>query len=166
MSTSGPRSAILGLRPLALRWLLPAGLAVAALLPSGSLAQEPSNDTVLPAALVDTRWRLAAIDGRPPDPELPPVELRVLPARVEGSAGCNWYTAWLEEQGSRIVVSHLAVTGRDCLHPRIMDLEARYLADLESLTGYRWTGDVLSLTAGAIENGGLLFTRYPASARP
>ncbi|MGH7543810.1 MAG: META domain-containing protein [Gemmatimonadota bacterium] len=148
---------------MALRALLPASLAVAALLPNGSLAQEPSNDAVLPAALVGTTWRLAAIDGRPPDPDLPPIELRVRPARIEGSAGCNWYTAWLEERAVAVAVSHLAVTGRDCLHPRIMDLEARYLADLEGFTVYRWTGHALALRAGTNENGWLLFTREPSS---
>lgn len=148
---------------MALRALLPASMAVAALLPNGSLAQKPSNDAVLPPALVGTTLRLAAIDGRPPDPDLPPVELRVLSTRVEGSAGCNWYTAWLEEHGDAIVVSHLAVTGRDCLHPRIMELEARYLAELERVTVYRWAGDALALMANENETWGLLFTRVGPS---
>lgn len=146
------------MRPLAVR-ALPAALVVGVLLPNGSFAQEPSGDAVLPAALVGTTWRLVALDGRPPDPDLPPIELRIGPARIEGSAGCNWYTAWLEGNADAVAVSHLAVTARDCLHPRIMDLETRYLVDLERFTDYRWAGDALALMADENENGGLLFTR-------
>ncbi|HET9581807.1 MAG TPA: META domain-containing protein [Gemmatimonadota bacterium] len=138
---------------------LPAALVVGALLPNGSLAQQRSGDAVLPAALVGTTWQLAELDGRPPDPDLPPVELRIGPARIEGSAGCNWYTAWLEGHAGAVAVSHLAATGRDCLHPRIMDLEARYLAELERFTAYRWMGDALALMADEKENTWLLFTR-------
>lgn len=124
-----------------------------------ALAQEPPGEAVLPAPLVDTEWRLVRIDDRAPDPDLPPVTLTLGASRAEGSGGCNWYTAWLEEHAGTVAVSHLAVTGRDCLHPRIMDLEARYLADLEDFTVYRWTGYVLALMADENENGWLLFTR-------
>lgn len=138
------------MRPLALKALLPAVLAVAALLPDVSLAQEPLDDAVFPAALVGTTWRLSAIDGRSPDPDLPLVRLNVLPARLEGSAGCNWYTAWLEEHADAVLVSHLAATRRDCFHPRIMDLEARYLAVLEGVETYRLDGGRLLLTDGTV----------------
>lgn len=149
------------MRTLALKALLPAVLAVAALLPDVSVAQEPSDDAVFPAALVGTTWRLSAIDGRSPDPDLPLVRLNVRPARLEGSAGCNWYTAWLDRHGDGLAVSHLAATRRDCIHPRIMDLEARYLTYLENFRVYRWTGDALALMADTSEKDWLLFRRDP-----
>ena len=76
---------------------------------------------------------------------------------LEGSAGCNWYTAWLEEHADAVLVSHLAATRRDCIHPRIMDLEARYLAVLEGVVTYRLDGERLLLTSGTA--GSLEFRR-------
>ena len=112
-------------------------------------AQEPPAAAVVPASLVDTTWRLVELDGRAPDPDLPPVTLGFGPSRAEGSGGCNWYTAWLEPTARGLAVSHLAATGRNCLHPRIMDLEARFLAGLEGLDAYRLDGDRLVLATGA-----------------
>jgi heat shock protein HslJ len=134
-------------------------------------AQEPADAPMVHTALVGTTWRLVAIDGRPLDPDLPPVTLNVRSARFEGSGGCNWYTAWLEEHAGTVAVSHLAATGRDCLHPRIMELETRYLAYLEGFRVHRWTGYVLALMADEKESGWLLFTRpgapgWPAPERP
>ena len=138
------------MRSLALRALIVGVLAVRVGSMAGeAMAQEATNQALLPAALADSAWRLVEIDGNVPDPDLPPVTLAFGPARAEGSGGCNWYTAWLEISGDRkVAVSHLAATSRDCVHPRTMDLEARYLAALEGLTTYSLGGDALVLTAG------------------
>jgi heat shock protein HslJ len=121
----------------------------------GVLATEEAGEAVVPPELVDTSWRLVRLDGRGLDPELPAVTLRLLADRGEGSAGCNWYTAWLEAPGpSQLTVAHLAVTRRDCLHPRLMDREARFLEALETIESYGFAGDELILT---VEGGGLEF---------
>lgn len=129
----------------------------------GATATEsPAQETtaVVPAELDGTEWRLVEIDGRAPDPDLPAVTLSFGPARAEGSGGCNWYTAWLEAgQDGGFVVSSQAVTRRDCMHPRIMEREARYLAALEEISGYRLTEGELALTSRAIEGATrLVFT--------
>ncbi len=109
-------------------------------------------EAVVPPELVDTSWQLVRIDGRELDPDLTEVTLMFEASRAVGSGGCNWYTAWLEQADGGLMVSHLAVTRRSCLHPRIMESEARYLAALEGLENYRLEGDELVLTAGAAES--------------
>ncbi|HKY60215.1 MAG TPA: META domain-containing protein [Gemmatimonadota bacterium] len=121
-------------------------------------AQDPPAETVVPGTLVNTTWRLIEMDGRAPEPDLPPVTLAFGPARAEGSGGCNWYSAWLEFPAARqVAVSYLTATRRDCLHPRIMDREVRYLEALETLETYRLDGDRLFLAAGTTP--GLAFRR-------
>lgn len=101
----------------------------------------------VPPGLVDTSWRLVRLDGRDLDPDLPEITFRLGTYRGEGSAGCNWYTAWLETPSpSQLTVSHLAVTRRDCLHPRLMDRETRYLEALETIEAYRIAGEELVMT--------------------
>lgn len=131
---------------MALRALLPAGLAaVIAATAAKSTAQETTGEAFVPAELAGTEWRLVELDGRAPDPALPPVTLS-FKRRAEGSGGCNWYTGWLEPVADRgFVVSHLAITGRDCAHPRIMEVEARYLAALEEVSAYRVMDGELAL---------------------
>jgi heat shock protein HslJ len=125
-----------------------------------SIAQEPTGEAVVPVELDDTEWRLVDIDGRTTDADLPPVTLSFGPIRAQGSGGCNWYTAWLEAGAvGRFVVSHLAVTRRDCAHPRVMDREAGYLAALDGISGYRLTDGELALTYRTTAGEGrLLFT--------
>ena len=85
--------------------------------------------------------------------------------RLSGSGGCNWYTGWLEKTNGALTISDLAATRTDCLHPRIMSREARYLADLERFTVLRWAGDALAMMADENRNGWLLFTRAPPLLR-
>ncbi|MGH7564814.1 MAG: META domain-containing protein [Gemmatimonadota bacterium] len=105
----------------------------------------PATEAVVPLELVDTSWRLVRIDERGLDPDLPDVTLTFETDRVSGSGGCNWYTGWLEEADGGLTISHLAVTRRSCVHPRIMDREARYLAALELVSNYRLTHGKLAL---------------------
>ena len=115
---------------------------------SKSNAQETTADAVVPAELDGTEWRLVEIDGWAPDSDLPPVTLAFGTTRGEGSGGCNWYTAWLDPGAAgHFVVSHLTATDRDCMHPRIMEREARYLAALEEVSGYRLIEGGLTLTS-------------------
>ena len=134
-----------------------AGMGVAA---TESRAQETTSQAAVPAELVGTDWRLAELDGRPPDPDLPPVTLSFGPLRAEGSGGCNWYAAWLGDgRDGGLAVSNLAATRRDCRHPRIMERETRYLAALEEFSGYRLTKGALALTFGTTdEETRLVFT--------
>jgi heat shock protein HslJ len=141
------------LRSPALNVLLFAGLTVGmAATAAESPAQETAGEGAVPAELVGTEWRLVEIDGRAPDSDLPPVTLSFALARAEGSGGCNWYTGWLEQGAAgRFVVSHLAVTRRDCAHPRIMDREEGYLAALEEVSSYRLIDGELALTSRTTE---------------
>ena len=135
------------MRSPALSALLLAGLTVGTgATASESAAQETTGNAVVPAELDGTEWRLVEIDDRAAESDLPPVTLSFGPARAEGSGGCNWYTAWLGEgAGESFLVSYLNSTHRDCAHPRIMDREARYLAALEQVSGYRLTAGDLAL---------------------
>jgi heat shock protein HslJ len=137
------------LRSPALNALFLAGLTVlTGATAAESTAQETTADALVPAELDGTEWRLVEIDGRALDPDLPPVTLAFGTTRGEGSGGCNWYTAWLDPGAAgRFVVSHLTATDRDCMHPRIMEREARYLAALEEVSGYRLTEGELTLTS-------------------
>ncbi|MGH7570514.1 MAG: META domain-containing protein [Gemmatimonadota bacterium] len=108
-------------------------------------ATSPAVEVVVPTELVDTAWQLVRIDGWELDPELPDVTLTFEPDRLSGSGGCNWYTGWLEEGDGGLRISRMAVTRRDCIHPRIMDREARYLVALEEISGYRLTDGELAL---------------------
>lgn len=125
----------------------PAGLAV----PDPGAVAEPR----IPPELAGTTWRLVRLDNREMDPDLPAVTLTFKSGRARGSGGCNWYTGWLAEPAAgRLVFSHLAVTRRSCVHPRIMDREARFLAALEGSEAYRLDGDALVLSgepAGSLE---------------
>ena len=95
---------------------------------------------------------MVEMDGRAPESDLPPVTLSFGPARAEGSGGCNWYAAWLEEGADEtLLVSTLTSTRRDCIHPRIMEQEARYLAALGEVSGYRLMAGELALVYGSGE---------------
>lgn len=132
--------------------------------PGQLAAPAPDPEAGVPPEMVGTSWRLVRLDGRELDPELPEVTLSFESARASGSGGCNWYTGWLEEAAfGRLVVSHLAVTRRSCVHPRIMDRESRYLAALEGSKTYRLDGDRLVLTGTT--TGSLEFRRE-RSPRP
>ena len=140
------------MRSMALTKLFVALVVAIALTATESPAQRPDQSAV-PAGLVGTKWRLVEFDGAAPEPDLPPVTLAFGPARAEGSGGCNWFSAWLEfTDGQRVAVPYLTATRRDCIHPRIMDLEARYLAALETLESYRLDGDRLVLASATSPN--------------
>lgn len=127
--------------------------------PEPPVEEDPVAISVVPPELVGTSWRLVRIDDRELDPDLPDVTVNFEPTRMSGSGGCNRFTAWLDGgTGDPFVISHLAVTSQDCVHPRIMDREARYLTALESLVGYRLSAGGLELThAWAGEEGRLVF---------
>jgi heat shock protein HslJ len=134
-------------------------------LPRPQAAPGPSPGTIVPTGLIDTSWRLIRIENKELDAELPVVTLTFESTRLIGSGGCNWYTGWLENTDGGLTISHLAATRTDCVHPRIMDREARYLADLERFTVLRWAGDALALMADENLDGWLLFTRDPPLLR-
>ncbi len=120
-------------------------------------ARSPAEAVVSPD-LVDTTWRLVGIGGRALDPELPEITLGFESGRISGSGGCNWYTGWLAEADGGFTISHLAVTRRSCVHPRIMDREAQYVAALEKISSYRLTDRELTLMYGSTaENAFLVF---------
>lgn len=127
-------------------------------------ATSPTVEAVVPPDLVDTAWRLAGIDGRELDPELPDVTLAFESDRVSGSGGCNWYTGWLAEADGGFTISHLAVTRRSCVHPRIMDREARYLAALETISSYRLSDGELTLIYGSAEEEAQLVFEPPGDS--
>jgi heat shock protein HslJ len=71
---------------------------------------------------------------------------------VNGSAGCNNYTAPLTPVDDYFTVGPIAVTAMECTEPAgVMEQEAAYLAALSGTSGYLWQQDENTLvTAGQV----------------
>jgi heat shock protein HslJ len=81
-----------------------------------------------------------------------PVPLSVLTVqftdsgRVEGTAGCNSYSARYVSDGASVRLTELSYSGTVCAGPPgIMPQETRFLDALRSVTRYTLTSDTLSL---------------------
>lgn len=119
--------------------------------PGSSDASADAQDS-----LAGTRWTLvegnldgaglAAIEGQP-------VTLEFVDGQVSGNAGCNGYFGDYRVIGSEISVGMLGSTMKMCAED-VMDVEARYLAALQSAFDFSQTADQLILNA---PNGLLIF---------
>jgi len=112
-------------------------------------------------------WSLLRFDSAVTPPEDVILTLQFDVDRIVGQAACNRYTGGVREgdsPGSVALSGPLAVTRMMC-EPPLMDWEQRYLAALESLTGYSFVAGKLRLSwHGDSGMGSLLFERVDGRA--
>jgi heat shock protein HslJ len=87
-----------------------------------------------------------------------PVTLTVTGTEVAGQGPCNGYSGSIETDGDEVAVGPLVQTRMACADERRTDLERRYIAALESVSGSRLAGETLTLTGPEVT---LRFTLLP-----
>lgn len=109
---------------------------------------ERCEGAVAAAPLAGTHWRLTELpreEGFAVDPELRAhLVLDAEASRVSGSSGCNRLTGTYTQDGDALTFGPLAGTRMACPEPA-MDLERRFHAALEGVTGYSIDGEALTL---------------------
>ena len=107
-----------------------------------------SSRAEAPPAITDREWELVALaeDTGPRGAGGRPVTLRLDAAsgRAVGFAGCNRFSASYALNGDRLTFGAPIATRMACSEG--MDLEGRFLATLELLTGYQATETTLVLS--------------------
>ena len=97
-------------------------------------------------------WRVATIDGAPPDGRAG-VSLHFEPdGRLFGQGPCNRYHAGYRIEGDKVLFSSGATTRMFC-GEEIMRAEQRFMASLSGGAVWRVAGDSLTLAA---ENGAMI----------
>jgi heat shock protein HslJ len=93
-----------------------------------------------------TEWTLRTLGASDPAPATPKVTLRFESGRFVGNSGCNRYTAAVtaRDRPGSIGVSPGASTRMACA-PLAMDLESRFLRQLQAVTGYTFVAGQLAL---------------------
>ncbi|TDJ44660.1 MAG: META domain-containing protein [Gammaproteobacteria bacterium] len=104
-----------------------------ALLLPAACERGPEAPVVTPAAeLLDTRWKLIAIENQPIITKPPPDEAHLLLSSddntVAGYSGCNRFSGGFTRQDGALSFGPLMSTRRACIDS--MDLEANYLQAL------------------------------------
>ena len=125
----------------------------AAIAMAGGCATTPDSagpDTGLTPSysLTNTYWKLTELDGAPvvmaPEQER---EVRITltdDGKVHGFTGCNQVMGGYTQAGTALRFTQLAGTRMAC-QPPLMQLESAVLANLNSVTGYRFDGEYLIL---------------------
>ena len=118
-----------------------------ACLPAGSEAEYAIETPI--DRLAETEWALSAI--RPTSNETPvltktAVTLKFEDGQLQGSSGCNSYSATYAVDGRSLTFGPIAVTEMACLEPGIMEQEAAFLAALSTTSAYDLANEELSLT--------------------
>lgn len=112
----------------------------------GAQAHGTARDASI--ALVGTQWRLVAIDNHPlavpPDGRrAPSLQFDGADARVHGFTGCNNLAGRVTlQRGNRLQFTELVTTKMACIEPTP---EAEFLQDLEAVTYYAITGQILEM---------------------
>ena len=126
-----------------------------------------ASQTAVPdpgAALLETFWRLAEIDGKPVTihrgTREPHIMLRGDGARVTGFTGCNTLAGGFQERDGTLHFGKLVTTRMACVGEAANALEASFTKALDDTASYRITGDTLELrdAAGAAR---IRFTARP-----
>ena len=113
-----------------------------------------SGDT---ASLDGTAWILKSLRGHTPAAGAT-ATLRFDGGRVQGTDGCNRYTAPVATEGANITIGPRAATTNMACLPDIMKQADGFMAALTSAARYRMSGRELSLLGG---DGALLATFAP-----
>ena len=117
-------------------------------LDGAALKEQPvvATGKLTPDIMAGTDWTLRALGASDPAPAAPKVTLRFEDGRFAGNSGCNRYTAAVRagDRPGAIVVSPGASTRMACAPPA-MDLESRFLRQLQAVTGYTFVAGQLAL---------------------
>jgi heat shock protein HslJ len=128
----------------------------------GQLKQAKSDvlGTLTMGTLSANEWQLVSIDGEPVPADAKPPVIHFERESVRGFAGCNRFSASIEETApGEIDIGPAAATRMACPGPE-MDLEQKFLAQLDKVTGYTFLAGRLALTWTDKDSGGImLFTK-------
>ncbi|HXV98376.1 MAG TPA: META domain-containing protein [Anaerolineae bacterium] len=70
--------------------------------------------------------------------------------QLSGSAGCNDYSATVDQEGTKLTLTSITASAETCTEPEgLMAQEEIYLAALETVAGYQQVGVSLALLNGA-----------------
>jgi len=108
-------------------------------------------------SLDGTAWILKSLGGKTPAASATGT-LRFDAGRVQGTDGCNRYSAPVTTQGANITISPRAATTNMACPPAIMKQADRFMAALSSAVSYSVSGDELSLLGG----DGTVLARFAA----
>ena len=114
---------------------------------------EPAMSAPAPDAILGS-WTFERVRDRPVVDRSPAHILFGAEGRVAGSASCNRMTGSYTVDGESLTLSPMAVTRRVCAAEALMEQEARVLAALGEVAGWRIEQELLVLVD---EEGGELF---------
>jgi len=104
-------------------------------------------------------WTLVEMDGQPLPPELDAPLIHFETDRVRGFAGCNRFTAPVQETSpGQIDIGAAAAEKKACPPPQ-MELEQKFLKQLDAVSGYGYQAGQLALTWQDGERTGMLLLR-------
>ena len=103
--------------------LIPAGLALTALVACAKAVKNHQANTAPLSTLAGSEWGFKGIDG-------PFVQFRSK-GEISGSGGCNNFFGTYEQNGQRLVIGPLASTKKAC-PPLAMDTERKFLTALQN----------------------------------
>jgi len=104
-------------------------------------------------------WTLVEMDGQPLPPELDAPLIHFETDRVRGFAGCNRFTAPVQETApGQIDIGAAAAEKKACPPPQ-MELEQKFLKQLDAVSGYGYLAGQLALTWQDGERTGMLLLR-------
>lgn len=104
-------------------------------------------------------WTLIEIDGQPLPADVEPPLIHVESDRIRGFAGCNRFTASVaESKPGEIEIGAAAAEKKACPAPQ-MELEQRFLAQLDTVNRYGYVAGQLALTWADGERVGTLLFR-------
>jgi heat shock protein HslJ len=124
----------------------------------GALKQSKSEalGTVTIGTLATNEWQLAQIDGQPLAAGVKPPVIHFEVSSVRGFAGCNRFTAPVKEiTPGEIDIGPAAATKMAC-PPEQMELEQKFLAQLDKVNGYSFMAGQLALSWQDKSAGGVL----------
>jgi len=104
-------------------------------------------------------WTLVEMDGQPLPPELDAPLIHFETDRVRGFAGCNRFTAPVQETAPGQIDIGAAAAERKACPPPQMELEQKFLKQLDAVSGYGYQAGQLALTWQDGERTGMLLLR-------
>ena len=104
-------------------------------------------------------WTLVEMDGQPLPPELDAPLIHFETDRVRGFAGCNRFTAPVQETAPGQIDIGAAAAERKACPPLQMELEQKFLKQLDAVSGYGYQAGQLALTWQDGERTGMLLLR-------
>lgn len=124
----------------------------------GALKQSKSEalGTVTIGTLATNEWQLAQIDGQPLAAGVKPPVIHFEVSSVRGFAGCNRFTAPVKEVTPGVIDIGPAAATKMACPPEQMELEQKFLAQLDKVNGYSFMAGQLALSWQDKSAGGVL----------